>query len=178
MTADMITVDWHFTLDWHDAYTAGVSILLLASFRLAVRARDVAATNSRRSQRLMLWSGALLFIGHGCFFVIGTMLSLEGFYLVNAGFMLNGIQVAVRMAKALRSHPASGPTDDTPPEPPPSSRTTNGHQLPIQRPAPTGSGPWPRPQRPPDVAALVAETTRTESLTPPTPDRVNATRQP
>lgn len=159
------------TLDWHDAYMAGVSILLLISFRLAVRARHVATTDDRRSKRIMLWSGVLLFVGHAIFFGIGTLLSLEGFYLVNLGFMYNGAQVAFNMARGLRkppvtaapagepessSQPADAPAEPLPPAP--------QQLLPTQRPAPTGSGPWPHPNREPGAAALAVEATQTESL--------------
>lgn len=89
------------TLDWHDAYLAAVSLLLLLSFRLAFRARNIAATNETRSQRFMLWSGLLLFIGHGIFLVVGTMLSLEGFYIANIGFMAYGARAAISMRLAL-----------------------------------------------------------------------------
>jgi hypothetical protein len=144
-------------LDWRDAYTAGVSILLLLSFWLAFRARNVAATDDRRSMWMFLWSGVLLFIGHSIFLVVGTILSLEGFYIANVGFMLFGLYTASRMALGLRKlrAPTAGepggnsrPPDAAPPSQQPVSHATNGHQLPAQRPAPTGSGPWPETPTP------------------------------
>jgi len=170
-------------LDWRDAYTAGVSVLLLLSFWLAFRARNVAVTDDRRSMWMFLWSGVLLLIGHSIFLVVGTILSLEGFYIANVGFMLFGLYTATRMALGLRKHrdpaDAAGELDGNskPPgdaAPLGGSPATNGHQLPVQRPAPTGSGPWPKPQRPPGAAALVVEATRTERLLPSTSSRADA----
>jgi hypothetical protein len=145
------------TLDWRDYCTAGVSVLLVLSFQLAFRSREVAAGNNRRSMILFLWSGVLLFVGHGVLFVVAAFVSLEGLWIVNVTFMYQGIRATVRLALGLRrlrraavATPVSEdaePTDNgqpaTAPEPLPAVHATNGHQLPAQRPTPTGSGPWP-----------------------------------
>lgn len=174
------------TLDWRDICTAAVSIVLLLSFWLALRSREVAKDNERGSLIRFAWSGVLLFVGHAVLFVVAAFVSLEGLWIVNLGFMLFGASAVLRMAlglRRLRRAPAAAPAPvltespavhaDTPPPTqvpltpaPLAAPGTNGHQLPVQRPAPSGSGPRPRPAFGPGVAALEAEPTRTESLIP------------
>lgn len=179
------------TLDWRDYCTAGVSVLLVLSFQLAFRSREVAAGNNRRSMILFLWSGVLLFVGHGVLFVIAAFVSLEGLWIVNVTFMYQGIRATVRLALGLRrlrreaaatparahAEPAdTGQPADVAPEPvaTPAKHAVNGHALPTQRPAPTG--PWPPPQLDPDSAALATETTKTEVLDLSQRRQVNGTR--
>jgi hypothetical protein len=89
-----------FAIDWWDVYMAAVSMLLLVSFRLAFKAR--ATKDEQRSRWLMFASGALLAFGHSVFFVVGTALSLEGFYIANLGFFVLGTYTMMAMYRQIR----------------------------------------------------------------------------
>lgn len=98
-----VDITYHVHLDLYDAVTAVISAALLVSYVLAKRSRLAAEQGNRaRSRKLMLISGALLSIGHVGFVVVGTLLSLEGFYLVNVCFIVMGSQTVREMHAALR----------------------------------------------------------------------------
>jgi hypothetical protein len=168
------------TLDWRDAYTGGVSLLLLLSFWLAFHARNIAKDDDHTSMWFMLWSGLLLFVGHSVLLVVTAILSIEGLWPANVGFMLFGARAVIGMALGLRklrkearsapADPGQHPVAPPPPTPPIPMRPVtppNGQLLPVQR-EPNGSGPRPHPAPALGaMAAALAERTATDTITPP-----------
>jgi hypothetical protein len=171
-------------LDWRDAYTGGVSLLLLLSFWLAFHARNIAKTDDHTSQWYMLWSGLLLLTGHGILLVVTAILSIEGLWPANVGFMLFGARAVIGMALGLRrlrkeapatpadpEQPAAvqPPPQVAPPPPMPSrpAAPPNGQLLPVQR-EPNGNRPRPLPTPTlGDVPAALAQLTATDTIAPP-----------
>lgn len=93
-----------FNIDWWDAYMAVVSLTLLYSYVMAVKA---SSAGPPRSYRLMFVSGAVIALGHAAFLVVGTALSLEGFYIANVAFITAG---TITMRLKYRQLHAAGHT--------------------------------------------------------------------